>query len=162
MRSHLIWEAPKKPLTKILVERSPLEAMDLYRQDESHKPEAGGIILGYRRGAHLHVTQVTVPQVEDRRHRHEFYRSALHHQQVAQKEWHASGQTMDYLGDWHTHPELHPSPSGLDLNEWKTICRKRTHPMLFMILGIRGDIWVGLSISREIICCVTSESELSF
>lgn len=158
MRSHLIWEAPQKPLTKILIESFPLEEMDLYRQDASHKTEAGGIILGYRRGTHLHVTQVTIPQISDKRHRYGFHRSAQHHQQVALKAWHASGNTMDYLGDWHTHPELHPSPSELDLNEWKKICSKRTSPMLFMIIGVSGDLWVGLGDSREITCCVASEN----
>ncbi|KAB0549088.1 hypothetical protein F7R01_16865 [Pseudomonas argentinensis] len=158
MRPHLIWEVPQKPLTKILVESSPLEAMDLYRQNAPHKPEAGGIILGYRRDTHLHVTQVTIPQVDDKRHRYGFHRSAQHHQQVALKAWHASGKTMDYLGDWHTHPELHPSPSGLDLNEWKKICSQRKSPMLFMILGVRGDLWVGLGDSREITRCVASKN----
>jgi hypothetical protein len=37
---------------RVLVEAEPLALMDRHWQDSTSKPESGGILLGYRRGAH--------------------------------------------------------------------------------------------------------------
>jgi integrative and conjugative element protein (TIGR02256 family) len=153
MRSALIWSNPWSPDGKLLIEALPLASIDLYRQDHASKPEAGGIFLGYRRGGHLHITVATVPQPSDQRKRYWFKRSTNHHQQVALQHWKASGQMMDYLGEWHTHPEQHPAPSQLDLSEWRKICEVRPHPMVFAILGWGGELWLGVSEGRAVERC---------
>ena len=80
-----------------------------------------------------------------------------HHQQVALRHWRASQMTMDYLGEWHTHPESNPSPSLLDMSEWKKICKVQKRPMVFAILGWSGDIWLGLSSGEVVSQCVVAE-----
>jgi integrative and conjugative element protein (TIGR02256 family) len=69
--------------------------------------------------------------------------------QIALSEWAKSLETMDYVGEWHTHPEIHPQPSALDLQEWQQICRRRKELMVFMIQGILGS-WVGVGLHRDI------------
>ncbi|WP_201491369.1 Mov34/MPN/PAD-1 family protein [Pseudomonas paracarnis] len=158
MRTAIVWEASPHH-HKILVEGAPLQTMDRYRQDRSDKTEAGGILLGYRKGPHLHIVQVTVPQLTDRCRRFRFDRSAHHHQQIALDQWHVSEKTMDYLGEWHTHPEINPSPSGVDINEWVKITNRQTKPMVFMILGLTGTIWLGLSVNNALIKCSPTTTE---
>ncbi|MVW84814.1 hypothetical protein EI969_02420 [Pseudomonas sp. PB101] len=158
MRTAIVWEAALYH-QKILVEGIPLQTMDRYRQNRIDKPEAGGILLGYRKGPYLHVVQVTVPQLTDQRRRYRFDRAAHHHQQIALEQWRVSEMTMDYLGEWHTHPEINPSPSGMDINEWTKITKRQTKPMVFMILGLTGTIWLGLSVNHELIECTTMASE---
>lgn len=153
MRSHLIWQNPWLVDGNILIEAAPLKSIEQYRQDSDSKFEAGGILLGYRRKAHLHITLATHPQPSDKRGRYWFNRSALPHQQVAIRRWEESGMTMDYLGEWHTHYELTPSPSPLDLVEWGKICKKRPHAMVFAISGWSGDIWLGVSQRNKIAQC---------
>ena len=58
-------------------------------------------------------------------------------------------ETMDYLGEWHTHPESHPQPSHLDMREWLNICGRRRAPMIFIIQGTIS-CWVGLGIGRAV------------
>jgi integrative and conjugative element protein (TIGR02256 family) len=140
-----MWQSPWTIDSKILVEPEPVEAIAQYRQDHNSKAEAGGILLGYRREAHLHVTVATVPQPSDQRRRFWFSRSYKYHQQVALQHWEASVGEMDYLGEWHTHPEGSPMPSSLDLSEWRKIYFGRTNPMIFVILGWSGELWVGMS-----------------
>lgn len=130
--------------------------MDQFWQDDGVKPESGGILLGYRRCNHLHVTMVTVPQPSDRRQRFLFRRSKGTHQDIALHQWHASGQTIDYLGEWHTHPESQPSPSRLDYTEWAKICARVQKPMLFMIVGWTGELWLGCSSRKRVQKCERS------
>lgn len=157
MRPPLIWKNPWVADSNILFESEPLESMDQYRQDAKEKSEAGGILLGFRRNSHLHITIATRPQSSDRRQRFSFKRSPLHHQQVALSQWRASQMTVDYLGEWHTHPESSPSPSSLDVSEWKKICKVQARPMVFAILGQSGDIWLGASFGEAISLCVIAE-----
>jgi len=57
---------------------------------------------------------------------------------------------MDYLGEWHTHPEHSPSPSTIDTHGWQRICNTRKMPMLFVIAGTQHRLWIGLGITTEL------------
>ena len=158
MRAAIVWEAAPH-YHKILVEGAPLQTMEKYRQNRADKAEAGGILLGYRKGPNLHIVQATVPQLTDRRRRFRFDRAANRHQQIALEQWHISGRTMDYLGEWHTHPEITPSPSGVDIAEWRKITNRQSRPMVFMIIGLTGTIWLGISVNHMLIKCSTTATE---
>lgn len=158
MRSALVWQNPHIPEGRILIEPEPLALMDLYWQDRMSRPEAGGILLGYRREIHLHVTMATTPQPDDQGWRYFFKRSARYHQEIALKQWNDSDEKMDYLGEWHTHPEPQPSPSMLDLSEWRQICSRRPDPMAFLIMGWSGQLWMGLSRMQEITRCEVAKT----
>lgn len=143
MQPPIMCDHPFRQNGKILIESCVIELIDNYRQDDMSKTEAGGILLGFRREAHLHIVNATMPQFTDHRSLFRFFRRDNRHQRIATKLWQATGETMDYLGEWHTHPEKYPTPSPLDLSEWKKICAKRNAPMLFLIVGTNADFWVG-------------------
>ena len=135
----------------ILIEQIVMMKLAQYRQDRALKPEAGGILLGYRRDPHIHVVDATVPGSGDRALRTRFWRSASSHQRIARERWLSSGHTLDYVGEWHTHPQLSPSPSIIDIGEWKRISALRAgEQMLFLILGIERDDWLGISHESEL------------
>ena len=131
----------------VLVEEQVLQVFVRHRQLHQDARESGGILLGYRRGSHLHVTEATAPLDSDQASRTRFFRSATPHQQAALARWRESGDTMDYLGEWHTHPEYNPSPSTIDMRGWQHICSMRKAPMVFVIAGIQDRLWIGLGIS---------------
>ena len=83
----------------ILIEDQVIRVLDRYRQRLSGSPESGGILLGYRRELHLHVTDATVPLETDSGSRTRFFRSADPHWQAAHTRWRESGGTMDYVGE---------------------------------------------------------------
>lgn len=128
----------------VLLEDQVLQIVAAHRQRHQRDPESGGILLGYRRGPHLHVAEATAPSDSDKASRTRFFRSAAPHQQAAVARWRQSGGTMDYLGEWHTHPEHSPSPSTMDTGGWWRICNKRKTPMLFVIAGTQDRLWIGL------------------
>lgn len=128
---------------KLLVEDPLLASLAPYRQLASFEPEAGGILMGYRRGAHIHITEATFPSKDDVRNRFRFFRHANHHQSIALQRWEDTDRTLDYVGEWHTHPEDAPVPSHIDLKHWREIAVGRRCPMVFVIVGRRSN-WIGV------------------
>ncbi|MFN4351677.1 MAG: Mov34/MPN/PAD-1 family protein [Hylemonella sp.] len=135
---------------RVLVEPQVLAHLSRFRQINNDTTEAGGILLGYRRGEHLHVVDTTDPMVGDLRTRYSFDRRDPGHQAAATSAWQASGGCVDYLGEWHTHPELHPKPSSLDLREWRVLGHSKADPLVLMILGIQGS-WFGIGDALRVV-----------
>ena len=103
------------------------------------RPESGGILLGTVHDHGMLITHATVPSRFDRQLPMFLSREARGHRAVAQRMWRASGGIVRYLGDWHTHPEDDPSPSGIDLREWHQLALLRNdgRPALSVIVGRR-------------------------
>jgi integrative and conjugative element protein (TIGR02256 family) len=147
----VIYSDPSNPeRSHLLIEDSALAKLGLFRQVQPASAEAGGILLGFRRDPHLHVLMATSPGPSDRRGRFGFSRLDKSHGKVARIEWEKSGEIMDYLGEWHTHPEEIPEPSGLDLSEWRKISKRRREPMVFVIVGTAGN-WIGVGTAGMIV-----------
>lgn len=133
----------------ILIEPQVVRELTRFRQTGSRSTEAGGILLGYRRDNHLHVVLSTRPGKRDQRSRYEFIRVDPSHQERAKDEWERTNGQMDYLGEWHTHPEPTPSPSAIDTREWLKLLRIANDELLFVIVGMR-DFWVGVGRGQTI------------
>nr|WP_253894420.1 Mov34/MPN/PAD-1 family protein [Myxococcus xanthus] len=128
-----------------------------FRQMAPHQEEAGGVMLG----RHLLdcndtvIDEVTSPLPGDRRGRFSFHRASQRHQAVMDARWTASGGTCLYLGEWHTHPEPWPSPSGVDINDWRRRLNEDSFEgdsLLFLIIGMDGmNAWEGLRHARRIV-----------
>jgi integrative and conjugative element protein (TIGR02256 family) len=112
--------------------------------------EAGGVLLGRRIDGSLDtvVDSITHPLSADRRTRTSFHRSAQPHQRLIDAAWRASGGVLGYVGEWHTHPEPHPSASSIDTRDWQRRLRDDTvdaPDVYFLIVGTidivgwRGD-----------------------
>lgn len=142
--SAMIGGLPGRESAWVLVEAAVFDRINPFRQRKADAPEAGGILMGYRRGAHLHVVEATIPGDDDLGTRVSFRRSAKGHREQALSAWHRSDHTLDYLGEWHTHPEQTPSPSGTDHRAWGELLAGRLgQPLVFMILGVEAVLWLG-------------------
>ena len=117
-----------------------ISVFDAYIQRNLSDPESGGILLGTVHGPHIEVAHATPPFPTDRRTRCSFERGSKGHTEVADRLWGESRGIVRYLGEWHTHPEDYPSPSGIDLREWRVSAEKRTdgRSMIGLIVGRRG------------------------
>lgn len=106
-----------------------------YRQIGLHSTEAGGILVGYRRGPHIEIVETSFPLALDVRRRNSFERKDLGHQAFCDSLWEGSCGTMTYVGEWHTHPEVKPSPSFFDRSEWNKLKKCYEDPLVFLIAG---------------------------
>lgn len=151
MRPPLMWLHPLVEEALIIVEGAVIDQIERYRQDRRDKPEAGGILLGYRREQHIHIIDCTVPQPADKRMRFRFFRQAGYHQDIAARRWQQSGRLLDYVGEWHTHPEPRPMPSTMDCREWQKICARTDAPMVFLIQGDQSLQWLGVGAKKQLV-----------
>lgn len=123
--------------------------MRAFIQDTSKKTEAGGVLLGRHivECTDIVVDEVTVPMAGDRRSRHTLYRGHKAHQDAIDRAWCDSGCTCAYLGEWHTHPESDPTPSGVDLRDWSRKLRSDVFDgdhLYFIIVGTSSlGVWEG-------------------
>lgn len=136
----------------IVLQNAVFNRISEYRQVRSGDREAGGLLLGYRRGRHFEVADATTPLRRDRRKRTFFDRCDPGHERYALKRWSDTARTMDYLGEWHTHPESSPTPSFHDIKEWRVLLVRRQAPLLFLIVGTR-DVWMGCGNATSIRMC---------
>lgn len=137
--------------TRLQISDGVLAVFGAYLQDESGHPEAGGIMLGrlIRDGGDVVLDEATTPSPSDRRTRFRFFRKRKPAQQRVNKAWGESVGTKVYLGEWHTHPEDHPTPSDADFSNWRRIMRevRRDHNELFFVIVGRFEtrVWEGQS-----------------
>lgn len=115
-----------------------IQTFECHRQTDAQQPESGGILLGCRRGRHFEIMHATTPFPKDRRWRTGFIREREGHQAVATRLWAASKGIIDYVGEWHTHPELTPRPSTIDYREWSALVSQSLSgvPLIIVIAGI--------------------------
>lgn len=143
----------------LLVEADVVAGIFAYRQTRVCDPEAGGILLGMRRGEHIHVTAFTGPGPQDHRVRTGFHRSRRYHQAQALRYWASSAGKVDYLGEWHTHPESRPSPSGIDEREWRVLMRRYEAPLVFAIAGTGTAMWFGVGHKQKLAAALPTLKE---
>lgn len=123
-----------------------VEQMQAFAQVSWWHAEAGGVLLGRHLldSVDVVVDEVTTPQSTDKRGRFSFFRSSRH-EALARERWRNEASTMAYLGLWHTHPELDPTPSGVDRNDWTQAMSKDTFDgdrLFFPIVGTqRIRVW---------------------
>lgn len=120
-----------------------------YRQINKNTPESGGVILGSflnSRGKLL-LHDFTPPQKTDKQGRCLYYRSKEHNKLV-QNIWDESNNHTTYVGLWHTHPEVIPSYSHVDKQDWINSLKKSQYEgeqLLFIIVGqTHMRCWVGI------------------
>jgi integrative and conjugative element protein (TIGR02256 family) len=125
------------------------EVIDGFKQREKKASESGGVLLGrFIKGSKdIVIDKVSVPMKGDVQTRYSFKRFSLLHQRMIDEEWSKSKQTCNYLGEWHTHPEYHPDPSGVDRKDWKRKLQKDSFSsryLYFVIVGIESIcMWEG-------------------
>jgi integrative and conjugative element protein (TIGR02256 family) len=124
----------------LLLEGTALEQMHRHRQVAPESCEAGGILLGRMilGTADVIVDEAAGPAATDRRSRASFKRTAEDWQAKVDGAWESSRHAVNYLGEWHTHPEPVPSPSVQDLEEWQRIAVEAKYEqdsLFFVIVG---------------------------
>lgn len=133
---------------RIKVTSPVLKVMQAYAQHSRTATEAGGVLLGryIQNSNDVVVDAVTEPMPGDRRTRCSFFRAKARHQAAINAAWEASDGTCTYLGEWHTHPEANPTPSGVDTKGWCRRLREDQYDeeLFFLIVGTAEiRLWSG-------------------
>jgi len=151
--THLVFHRPTGGRLKIAT--LALQQMVAYRQVKTSDYEAGGVLLGRLLvdSQDIVVDEVTVPMPGDKRGRFSFYRAKRRHQRIINQRWKESQGTCIYLGEWHTHPERVPTPSPIDLTDWRRKLKvdRFENDLFFLILGTtEAKMWTGSKLGSGI------------
>lgn len=128
---------------------SVIEQIRSYEQHKKGDLEAGGVLLGrfVVDSKDIIIDMASEPMRGDKRTRYSFHRGAKKHQLVIDEEWKRTNGKSHYLGEWHTHPEQHPDPSGKDIDNWKNHLTRdvfSSRYLYFIIVGTREiGVWEG-------------------
>lgn len=125
----------------VVITEHVLTVLAKYKQTEMQDNEAAGVLLGEKRGQHVVITDLSEPGFGDLRLRNLVDRRGKHHQQKVDDCFQLSGGTVNYIGEWHTHPEDFPQPSQQDRSSWSAHL-KGGAPKIVLIVGIKG-FWIG-------------------
>jgi integrative and conjugative element protein (TIGR02256 family) len=131
-----------KRLIDVLLPEDVVQSIRMYLAQNRTGNEHGGILLGMRKRSSVQVVSATFPQKWDHATPSLFKRSARGHADIAVREWTDSGRTMDWVGEWHSHPPGFPNPSMTDRISWLRITKRTRKPMVFVIFSDPG-MYVG-------------------
>lgn len=138
----MLWTA-WRGLIDVLVPDALMESIRSYVRKNPTGAEQGGLLLGYRKEGAIQLHSATFPAHWDHASPTLFRRSARGHRMGALREWLRSKHTVDWVGEWHTHPVGVARPSSIDLRNWTSLTRHTGKPMTFFILAERQH-YVGL------------------
>lgn len=122
----------------IVILRNVIEKLVTFAQNDSDKPESGGLFIGKLfTGNVLQIEDITYPMKNDIQTRNSFFRS-FDHAKLLDHIWEQSNGIKTLVGTWHTHPEDDPIPSVVDIKEWKKVIRNNKHSNALLIFAIVG------------------------
>ena len=125
----------KKGGPAIVITDSALLTMHKYRQLNLKAREAGGQLFANFYGIDTIIVEATPPNILDKRSRYGFQPNRMK-QRLEIYDRYLKG--MHFVGDWHTHPEKYPSPSGKDIKDMAECFRQSIHNLRHFVMVIIG------------------------
>lgn len=113
-----------------------------------NRNEKGGILLGQVLADYSQfiICDISEPCEQDKSGRCFFTRDKSNAQRIVNKNWIDTDGKVNYLGEWHTHPEICTKPSFIDKRLMYDCLHKNdnTFDDLFLIIvGMTGQLYVG-------------------
>ncbi|MBY5793055.1 Mov34/MPN/PAD-1 family protein [Rhizobium leguminosarum] len=117
-----------------------------HRQRRFYSRESGGQMFAKLSSNHWRIVAATGPRSGDRRGRFHFWPDRRAEQDEINRFY---DQGLEFVGDWHTHPEDTPRPSRNDIDSVDNIVRESVHnlPGILMCIVGRNDPPDGLWLS---------------
>ena len=125
----------KKGGPAIVLSQTAIDMMSRYRQTSFQHKEAGGQLFAQFIGTDTVIVEATPPSSLDRRARSRFWPNRYLQQKEINSR-HKKG--FHFVGDWHSHPESVPNPSGEDIQSMMNCFNASLHELQSFILIVIG------------------------
>jgi integrative and conjugative element protein (TIGR02256 family) len=112
-----------------------LETFSKYRQTRG-EPEGGGLLFAQFEFPTVRISIVTAPHRTDGRWKTMFIPNRILQRRAIKGQFKKGDH---FVGEWHTHPEPNPTPSGLDLASMRDAFVKSSHELNYFIMVIVGN-----------------------
>lgn len=120
---------------RVILTKSVLCHVNKFRQTDSHLSEAGGQLFARINKEEIRVVLATGPYKEDRKSRFRLTMDSFRQKNDIKKQF---DKGLHFVGEWHTHPEPHPIPSSIDLENIRDCFIKSKHQLRSFIMFIVG------------------------
>ena len=130
----------------LLLMDAPLARFHRYRQTGRRKEAGGQLFATFEEGI-TRIVCATGPRHTDRRRPASFIPDRLAERREIRRLF---KRGLHYIGDWHTHPELEPTPSNTDIESFREMFCESRHSLLNFVMVIVGvaqvpdGLYVGL------------------
>jgi integrative and conjugative element protein (TIGR02256 family) len=131
---------------KLCISDEVLDTFRSYRQVSRISKEAGGQLFATFEERDIVIRYATGIRQGDKRGWN-FFRPNRNAERIEISEAFQKG--LHYVGDWHTHPQAMPKPSGTDIKNIQDCYSRSKHSLNHFVLIIVGtqDVPAGLSVS---------------
>lgn len=106
--------------------------------DEYRLIETGGVLLGYVESDTIFVAKASDGGPNAMHEEFNFRADPNYIDMFIDMEYANSGEKLKYLGEWHTHPQVHPEPTSKDLNSLEEIALSANDCTILLIIGAVG------------------------
>lgn len=106
-----------------------------------HPLETGGVLLGWRTDDGAVVAGMLGPGPRAMHGRHAFLPDHRWQIEEIQNVFSKTSGDLNYLGDWHTHPNGVAAMSNLDRSTLRRICRRAPNALMTILGGGTGGGW---------------------
>jgi integrative and conjugative element protein (TIGR02256 family) len=143
--NELIYNIPDSE-HKLLFAPEVLKTFLTYRQKEN-ECEAGGLLFAEFDLPIIRIIDASNPTKGDKRWRTLFIPSRILQRQLIRQQF---KKGYHFIGEWHTHPVINPSPSCLDIKSVKDSFLNSKHELNYFVMVIVGSdedglkLWVSL------------------
>lgn len=120
---------------KIILTSSVLNTLYMHRQ-LGETPEAGGLLFAEFDFPIIRVVEASPPLSIDERRRTLFVPNRAAQRRLIKQRF-KSG--LHFVGEWHSHPQVRPKPSGADIQSMTDSFLKSRHELNYFIMLIVGN-----------------------
>lgn len=125
-------------IRRVIITEAVVRIIEGFKQFKKKDNESGGVLLGQIIDDKIYILKASTPNKFDKASRYSFECNKDAAQVVIDYEFINSTNKTIYLGEWHTHPEDYPNPSGIDIQMIKNQYFKNRLNEPFLILLIQG------------------------
>ena len=119
----------------LVIDKSVVDHLKAHRQLRWFQKEAGGQLFATFEGKRIVVREATGPRPSDKRSRWSYKPDRAAEQAEINV---CFGRGLHFIGDWHTHPEGKPHPSGCDQRSIRDTVSSSSHQLNGFLLVLVG------------------------
>jgi integrative and conjugative element protein (TIGR02256 family) len=123
---------------RVILTKAVIRIFEGFKQFKKKDNESGGVLLGQIIDDKIYILKASTPNKFDKAGRFSFECNKDAAQVIIDYEFINSENKTIYLGEWHTHPEGYPNPSGIDIKMIRNQYFKNRLNEPFLILLIQG------------------------
>lgn len=121
---------------RVVFQDAVLDHFARHRQLGPQAPEAGGQLFASISNGTVNIMLATGPYSQDKRWRFGLLIDSFTRRRDIGR---LHKQGLHFVGDWHTHPELYPTPSSTDHNSMLEMFRRSDHDLAAFLMVIVGQ-----------------------